>query len=171
MNLVLFTRLHVMVSLIGLGTGCFMAFGMTRGKRWPAMTAVFVVTTALTCLSGFLFPFLRVTPGIVLGAIALLALTIAMVARYGRRMAGGWRKAWVVGAMIALYLNFFIFVVQLFDKTPRIEAMGEVQKETLFAAVQLGALVGFVLWTIKAARQFKPEGAAVEGGAAASTAQ
>lgn len=156
MNLMLFTRLHVMVSLIGLGAGCFMAFGMIRGKRWPVMTGVFVVTTALTCLSGFFFPFLRVTPGIVLGVIALAALAIASVARYGKRMAGGWRKAWVVFSMLALYLNFFIFIVQLFDKTPRIEAMGVIQKETLFAAVQLGALVGFVLWTIKAARQFRP---------------
>lgn len=170
MNLVLFTRLHVMVSLIGLGAGFLMAFGMIRGKRWAVMTAVFVVTTALTCLSGFFFPFVRVTPGIVLGAIALAALAIASVARYGKRMAGRWRTAWVVFSMIAFYLNFFIFIVQLFDKTPRIVAMGAIQKETLFAAVQLGALVGFILWTIKAARQFKPVSAAVSSRAPGSSA-
>ncbi|HTW46505.1 MAG TPA: hypothetical protein VMD92_01080 [Acidobacteriaceae bacterium] len=158
MNLLLFTRIHVMLSLIGIGTGLFMGFGMIRRKPWPAMTAVFILTTALTVLTGFLFPFTGVTPGIVIGVFSLLALGIAVVARYGMRMAGGWRKAWVVSAMIALYLNFFIFIVQLFDKTPSLEAMGEVQKETVFAGAQLAALVGFLLWTIKAYRQFKAEG-------------
>jgi hypothetical protein len=169
MNLMLFTRLHVMVSLIGLGAGLFMAYGMTRGRRWPAMTALFVVTTALAILSGFLFPFLRVTPGMVIGAIALIALIIAIAARYGKHMAGGWRKVWVISAMMALYLNFFIFIIQLFDKTPALEAMSEVQKETLFAAVQLGVLVGFLLWTIKAVRQFKLKDSGPARGAAVAS--
>jgi uncharacterized membrane protein len=98
----------------------------------------------------------------VFGVFSLIALGIAIVARYGKHMAGGWRKAWVASAMIALYLNFFIFIVQLFDKTPALEAMGPVQKETVFAAAQLAALVGFILWTIKAARQFKAEAARTE---------
>jgi hypothetical protein len=157
MNLLLFTRLHVMLSLIGIGAGLFMGFGMIRGKTWPAMTAAFVLTTGLTSVTGFFFPYRRITPGLVFGVLSLVALGIAVVARYGRHMAGQWRKAWVVSAMIALYLNFFIFIVQLFDKTPALEAMGEVQKETVFAAAQLAALVGFILWTLKAMRQFRAE--------------
>lgn len=157
MNLLLFTRLHVMVSLIGIGTGLFMGFGMIRGRRWPVMTGTFVATTALTTLSGFLFPFQGVTPAIVIGVFSLIALGIAIVARYGKHMAGRWRKVWVLSAMAALYLNFFIFIVQLFDKTPALQAMGEVQKETVFAGAQLAALVGFLLWTVKAVRQFKAE--------------
>lgn len=167
MNLALMTRLHVMESLIGLGTGLLMALGMIRGRRWPFTTGVFIATTALTIVTGFFFPFLRVAPAIVFGILALIALGMAIVARYGMRMAGGWRKAWVVFAMTALYVNFFIFIVQLFVNTPAIQAMGERQKETLFAAVQLGALVGFTLWTVKAARQFWPEGVAAASAAAA----
>jgi hypothetical protein len=161
MNLLLFTRLHVMLSLIGLGAGLFMGFGMIRGKAWPAMTATFVAATGLAIVTGFLFPFLGITPGIVFGIFALVALGIAVVARYGKHMAGRWRKAWVVSAMVALYLNFFMFIIQLFDKTPGLQAMGEVQKETVFAGAQLAVLVGFILWTIKAVRQFKAETAAV----------
>jgi hypothetical protein len=155
MNLLLFTRLHVMLSLIAIGSGFFMAFAMIRGKLWPAMTAIYVVTSVLTIVTGFFFPFLGVTPALVIGAMALAALLLAIVARYVMHMAGGWRKVWVVSAMLALYLNFFIFIVQLFDKTPRIVAMGEAQKETMFAGAQLAALVGFLLWTIKAWRQFR----------------
>jgi hypothetical protein len=162
-NLLLFTRLHVMLSLIGLGTGLFMGFGMIRRKRWPAMTGVFIITSALTILTGFLFPFLGLTPGIVIGVFALISLGIAIVARYGMKMAGRWRKVWVVSAMVTLYLNFFIFIVQLFDKTPALKAMGEIQKETVFAGAQLAALIAFMLWTIKAARQFKVEKAPAAG--------
>jgi hypothetical protein len=161
MNLLLFTRVHVMLSLIGLGAGLFMGFAMIRGKAWPAMTAVFVVTIGLAIITGFLFPFLGMTPGIVTGIFALIALGIAVVARYVKHMAGRWRKVWVVCAMITLYLNFFMFIIQLFDKTPALEAMGEVQKETVFAGAQLSALIGFILWTIKAVRQFKAESGAV----------
>jgi hypothetical protein len=160
MDLVLFTRLHVMLSLIAIGAGIFMGFGMIRGVRWPVLTASFVVTSALAIVTGFLFPFRRVTPGIVIGVFSLIALGVAVVARYVKRMEGRWRKIWVVSAMITLYLNFFIFIVQLFDKTPALEAMGEVQKETVFAGAQLAALIGFLLWTIKATRQFKARGAA-----------
>jgi hypothetical protein len=155
MNLLLFTRLHVMLSLIALGTGLFMGFAMIRSRLWPVMTAVFVVTSALTFVTGFLFPFLGITPAIVIGVIALIALGIAIVARYVKHLAGGWRKMWVVAAMTALYLNFFLFIVQLFDKTPALQAMGAVQKETVFAGAQLAALVAFLLWTVKAVRQFR----------------
>jgi hypothetical protein len=157
MNLLLFTRLHVMLSLIGIGTGLFMGFGMIRRKLWPTMTAVFVVTTALTILTGFLFPYLGITPGIVIGVVSLITLGIAVVARYGKKMAGRWRKTWVISAMVTLYLNFFVFIVQLFDKTPALQAMGEIQKEAMFAGAQLAALIGFLLWTIKAVRQFRAE--------------
>jgi hypothetical protein len=161
MNLLLFTRLHVVLSLIGLGAGLFMGFGMIRGKAWPIMTATFVAATGLAIVTGFLFPFLGITAGIVTGIFALIALGIAVVARYLKHMAGGWRKVWVISAMITLYLNFFMFIIQMFDKTPALVAMGEVQKETVFAGAQLAALVGFILWTIKAVRQFRGERVAV----------
>jgi hypothetical protein len=155
MSLRAFTALHVALSLIGIGSGFLMAFGMVRSRRMPFATGVFLLTTALTSITGFLFPFRGITPGIVIGFLSMFALLLAVFALYSGHLAGGWRKAWVVSAMIALYLNFFIFIVQLFDKTPALRAMGEIQKETVFAGAQLAAFIGFLLWTIKAMRQFK----------------
>jgi hypothetical protein len=157
MSLRTFTFVHVALSLIGIGSGFVMALGMVRAKRMPFATDVFLLTTWLTSATGFLFPFRGITPGIVFGWISMFALLLAFFALYGGRLEGGWRGAWVVSAMMAQYLNFFVFIVQLFDKTPALEAMGHVQKETVFAGAQLAALIGFALWTVKAWRKFRVE--------------
>jgi hypothetical protein len=156
MSLRAFTILHVALSLIGLGSGFLMAIGMVRARRMSLATDVFLLTTALTSITGFLYPFRGITPGIVFGFISMFALLLAVFALYSGHLAGGWRGAWVGSSMLALYLNFFVFIVQLFDKTPALEAMGHTQKETVFAGAQLTALIGFVLWTVKAWRQFRP---------------
>jgi hypothetical protein len=155
MSVAAFTDLHVALSLIGIATGLLMALGMVRKRLWPGVTAAFLVTTVLTSLTGFLFPFKGITPGIVFGILSLVALAIAIGARYGGHLAGRWRGAWVLSAMLALYLNFFVFLVQLFDKVPELRAMGSQQKEGLFAAAQLATLVAFILWTVRAWRRFK----------------
>ena len=67
MSIAAFTTLHVVISLIGIATGFIVAFGMIGARRLPLWNAVFLVTTALTSLTGFLFPFKGVTPGIVVG--------------------------------------------------------------------------------------------------------
>lgn len=155
MSLTTFTRAHVAISLIGIGSGFAMAFGMLRGRRYPATTALFLITTALTSITGFMFPFKGVTPGIVIGALSIVALIFAAAARYLGHLEGGWRATWVVMAMLALYLNFFVFLVQLFEKTPSLAAMAERQKEKVFAGAQLAALVAFLLWTVLAIRRFR----------------
>jgi hypothetical protein len=155
LSLQVFTLLHVALSLIGIGSGFLVAFGMMRARRMPFATAVFLLTTMLTSATGFLFPFRGITPGIVFGMISLFALLVAVFARYSGRLEGGWRGAWVLSAMLALYLNFFVFLVQLFDKTPGIRAMSHQPKETLFAAAQLATLAAFVLWTVRAWRRFR----------------
>lgn len=158
MSLRAFTVLHVALSLIGLGSGFLVGLGMVRSKRMPFATGVFLLTTALTSITGFLFPYIGITPAFVFGVLSMIALLLAVLVRYRRPLAGAWRGVWVVSAMIALYLNFFVFIVQLFDKTPGLEAMGGTQKETVFAGAQLAALIGFVLWTVKACRRVGAEG-------------
>lgn len=157
MSLLAFTRLHVALSLIGIGAGFLMGWGLLRSQRMPLATAVFLLTTALTSITGFLFPFKGITPGIVFGILSVIALLVAVVARYPLHLAGRARGAWVLSAMLALYLNFFVFLVQLFDKTPALHAMASRQKETVFAGAQLAALVGFLLWTVLAWRRFRVE--------------
>ena len=146
---------HVLVSLVGIAAGIVVLFGFFHASRLDGWTALFLVTTAATSASGFLFPIHGVTPGIVIGVISLVILAIAAMARYARHMAGAWRSVYVISAMIALYLNCFVLVVQLFRHVPFLTTLAPTQSEPPFAVAQGVLLVAFVVLTIMAASRFR----------------
>jgi len=161
MSLATYTLIHVIISLIGIGSGLIVLFGMFGGKRLDGMTSLFLATTVLTSLTGFGFPLEHVTPGIILGILSLVVLAIAVPARYSFRMAGKWRSIYVITAVIALYFNCFVLVVQLFEKVPAIKALAPTQKEPPFGIAQLTLLVLFVVLTAVAAKKFRQVSPAV----------
>ena len=125
--------------------------------RW---TQLFLATTTLTSLTGFLFPNEHITPGIVIGILSMIILAVAAGARYGLRMRGVWRPAYVSSASIALYFNVFVFGVQSFEKVPALRALAPTQKEPPFAITQLLVLILFVVVTVFAVKRFRPDMAA-----------
>ena len=149
------TLIHVLLSLLGILAGFIAVFGMITGKRLDGWTAVFLVTTALTSITGFFFPFQKVTPGIILGITSLIVLAIAIPARYVKHLAGGWRKTYAVTATIALYLNVFVLVAQLFEKVPAIHALAPTQTEPPFKIVQLLLLILTIVLITLAAKRFR----------------
>lgn len=151
------TFVHVVLSLIGIFSGFIVVFGMLTAKRLDGWTALFLATTVATSVTGFLFPFHGFLPSHVLGILSLLVLPVAIVARYGCQLAGGWRRTNVITAMIALYLNVFVLIAQLFMKVPALKAMAPTQSEPPFKLTQLVALVFFVVLTIAAAKKFRGE--------------
>ncbi len=152
-----FTIFHVLLSLIGIFSGFIAVFGMIAGKRLDGLTAVFLATTALTSITGFFFPFHGVTPGIIVGIVSLVILAIAIPARYVKHLAGAWRKVYAVTATIALYLNVFVLVAQLFMKVPALHAMAPKGNEPPFLISQVVVLAIFAVLTIAAAIKFHPE--------------
>jgi len=156
MSLAAFTQLHVAISLIGIAAGFVVIFAMLVSRTLPLVTALFLVTTALTSLTGFLFPFHGVTPGIVVGILSCVVLIFAILARYAGHMAGGWRSTWIATAILAQYLNFFVLIVQSFEKVPALHALAPTQKEAPFKIVQLAALIFFIVLAIFALRRFRP---------------
>jgi hypothetical protein len=118
MSIEAFTRVHVILSLIGIVTGLVVLRGMLGARRCEGWTAIFLLTTVLTSATGFLFPVDRVLPSHVVGVISLIVLAIALIALYLQHLHGGWRWLYVGGAVLALYLNVFVLVVQLFEKVP-----------------------------------------------------
>lgn len=156
-NLSAFTKLHVIISLIGILSGLVVMFGFLVGQKLNRWTALFLISTVATSVTGFFFPFHGVTPAIVVGIISLVLLAIAIFARYARHLAGPWRWIYVVSAMTALYLNVFVLVVQLFQKVPALKALAPTQSEPPFAVTQLVVLALFVLLTIIAAIRFRGE--------------
>src|SRR5882724_2168470 len=110
MSLETFTIVHVLISLVGIASGLVVAFGLVSGKRMDGLTALFLMTTVLTSVTGFGFPFDHLLPSHIVGIISLVVLAVAIVARYTKHMVGAWRRIYVVGAIIALYLNLFVLV-------------------------------------------------------------
>jgi hypothetical protein len=151
-----FTLVHVVISLVGIVSGLIVLFGMLAAKRLDALTALFLVTTVLTSVTGFLFPFHGITPGIVVGILSMVVLAIAILARYAMHLAGAWRWIYVVTATIALYFNVFVLIVQSFQKVHALKALAPTQHEPPFAIAQLSTLVIFVVLGIFAAKKFRP---------------
>jgi len=149
------TKIHVVISLMGILTGVVVLIGLISGRRFNGWTAWFLVTTVATSVTGFFFPFHGVTPGIIVGIISLLLLAVAIFARYFRRFVGAWRWIYVVTAMIALYLNVFVLIAQLFQKVPALKALAPTQTELPFLVAQLSTLLIFVVLTIAAALRFR----------------
>jgi hypothetical protein len=158
MSLSAFTTLHVVISLIGIVAGIIVMFGMLGSNPMPGLTAIFLLFTILTSVTGFLFPFKGVTPADVVGALSLLLLAIACIAFYIMKLSGGWRWIYVVTALISLYLNVFVLLIQSFLKIPALTAVapGNPPSGPVFAVVQGIVLVFFVLMIVGAVRRFRP---------------
>jgi hypothetical protein len=152
-----FTFVHVVISLAGILSGFVVIFGLIAGKRLDGWTALFLVTTVATSVTGFMFPYHGFTPGIGVGIISLVVLAIAILARYTRHLAGGWRRTYVISAVIALYLNVFVLVVQLFEKVPPLHALAPKGSEPPFAITQGIVMVIFIALGIAAAKGFREQ--------------
>ena len=150
-----FTFVHVVISLAGILSGLVVLFGLIAGKTPHGWTALFLITTVATSVTGFMFPFHKLLPSHVVGAISLVVLAIAIFARYSRHLAGGWRRTYVISSVIALYLNVFVLIVQLFEKVPALNAMAPTQSEPPFKITQIVVLAIFVVLGIFAAKGFR----------------
>lgn len=150
-----FTLFHVVLSLIGIGSGFVVLAGLLTGKRLDGWTAWFLATTVATSVTGYGFPVHQLLPSHIVGAISLLVLAIAIFARYSRQLAGVWRRGFVICATLALYLNVFVAVVQAFEKIPALKASAPTQKEPPFLVTQLVVLLVFVGLTVLAAKKFQ----------------
>jgi hypothetical protein len=147
----------VLISLAGIFSGFVVLLGLLAAKRLNGWTALFLATTVATSVTGFFFPFHGFTPAIGVGIISLLVLSIAIFARYPRQLAGHWRWIYVVTAMIALYLNVFVGIVQGFEKVPVLKALAPTQSEPPFKLTQLIVLGLFVVLTIVGVIRFRLE--------------
>jgi hypothetical protein len=152
-----FTLIHVVLSLVGIVAGLVVAGGLAAGKRLDGWTGLFLATTALTNITGFGFPFVTFLPSHAVGILSLLILPIVIVARYLKALAGGWRRVFVLGSVLVLYLNVFVLVVQLFGRLPALIAAAPTQKEPPFAVTHLVVLALFVWLGWAADRGYRGE--------------
>lgn len=152
--------LHVVISLVAIGTGWVVAWQMLSGKLSRGLTATFIWTTVLTSATGFILPADKFLPSHATGIVSLLVLAFTLYAYYGARLAGRWRAIYAGTAVAALWLNVFVLVVQLFLKVPALKAIAPQQTEPPFAGVQGALLVAYIVWGVMAVKRFHPEPAA-----------
>jgi hypothetical protein len=158
MSLSTFTAFHVVISLIAIVSGLVVMFGLLGSNRRPSLTAAFLLFTILTSATGFLFPFGKLLPSHMIGIVSLLLLAVACIALYAMKLSGAWRWIYVLTAMIALYLNVFVLIIQSFLKLGPLHALAPSvpPSEPPFAIAQGVVLLFFVIVIIGAVRRFRP---------------
>ncbi len=158
MSLATFTLVHVIISLIAIAAGFVVLSGLLGSNRMAGMTAMFLLTTILTNATGFLFPFEKLLPSHIIALLSLVLLAIACIALYGMKLSGAWRWIYVVTALLSLYFNVFVLVIQSFLKIPALTALapGNPPAGPVFAVAQGVVLVFFVVVIIGSVRRFRP---------------
>jgi hypothetical protein len=156
MSLSTFTMVHVIISMVGIVAGFVALFGMLQGKKMGGWIALFLVATVLTSATGFLFPFTHLLPSHIVGIISLVVLAVALLALYAFHLSGSWRWIYVVTAVVALYFNAFVGVVQAFQKLSFLKSLAPTQSEPPFVVVQFVVLAIFVVLGFLAVRRFHP---------------
>jgi hypothetical protein len=158
MSLATFTMFHVIISLIGIVSGIIAMFAMLGSHNKPGMNAVFLLFTILTSATGFLFPFTQLLPSHMIGILSLVLLAVACIALYGLKLSGAWRWIYVVTALVSLYLNVFVLVIQGFLKVPVLAALapGNPPSGAAFAVVQGYVLLFFIVVIVGTVKRFRP---------------
>jgi hypothetical protein len=154
MYLTTLTLVHVVVSLLGIFSGFIVVFGLLTDKRLDGWTALFLGTTVATSVTGFFFPVDHFMPSHAVGMLSLLALAVAIYARYARHLSGRWRKSYVITAVVAFYFNVFVGIVQAFEKIPALKVLAPTQSEAPFKVTQLVVLAIFVALAALSAIRF-----------------
>ena len=161
MSLSTFVLVHTVISIVAIVAGFIVMFGMLKSTRPGGLTALFLLLTILTSATGFLIPPLvsdKLLPSHIIGALSLVLLAIACIALYAMKLSGSWRWIYVLTALLSLYFNTFVLVIQSFLKIPQLHdlAPGNPPAGPPFAVVQGLILVFFVAMIVGAWRRFRP---------------
>src|SRR5437868_9469114 len=153
MSLDTFVLVHVIISLIGIVAGLVVMFGMLGSNRMPGLTAIFLLFTILTSATGSLIPPLlseKLPPSHIIGILSLVLLAIACIALYVMKLSGPWRWIYLLTALLSLYFNVFVLVIQSFLKVPALTALapGNPPAGPVFVVAQGIVLVFFVVLMI-----------------------
>ena len=156
-NITTITLVHTVISIVAIAAGLVVMGGMIAAVRIDGWTGIFLVTSVLTSITGFFFPFGQLLPSHKVGIISLIILPFVITARYWKQLVGPWRGIYVVGTVLVLYLNFFVLIVQLFRHIPGLLVAAPKQTEPPFVLTQLLVLALFAWLGVAAFRRFRPQ--------------
>lgn len=156
MSLPAFTAVHVLLSLIGIVAGFIAAWGLVRSSLLRGWTWLFLLTTLATSITGFMFPVAGIKPSHVFGVVSVALIGLAVTALVVKRLKGRWRTVYVVSAMLALYLNVVVFIVQVFQKVAPLAELHPTRGDWPLIAAQGVTLALFVAVIALGTARFRP---------------
>lgn len=156
LSLATFTMVHVIISLVAIAAGYVVVCQFLNSRPLGVWNSTFISATVLTTVTGFMFPNLTLTPAVITGIISSIVLAIALYAFYAKHMSGKWRATYIVTAIVALWLNSFVLVVQTFQKIAFFRALAPTQSEPPFLIAQIALLGLIVVLGFLAVRRFRP---------------
>jgi hypothetical protein len=151
---------HTILSLIAIGTGACVILAMSKGRSPGWCTLAFLITMIATDVTGFLLPAPKFPlPSHITGILSLAVIAIALLAHYAFHFAGAWRAVYAIAMGIAIYLNFFVLVTQLFLKIGFLHALAPNAPDNpeppfLIAQAIVLAVFAWLIW--KSVRNFRP---------------
>jgi hypothetical protein len=155
------TLIHVVISLVGIVSRLVVTYGLLRSQRRDAWTALFLITTVATSVTGFLFPFHKLLPSHILGVISLVLLAFAIAGRYKFQLAGAWRRIYSAAAVLSLWLNVFVLIAQLFMKVPALHQLAPTSSEPPFLISQTVVMIIFFALAVLSAKKFRGDNASL----------
>jgi len=158
LGLELFTAFHVLISLVGIVSGFGAIYFMVASNTLGRWNTIFLPTTAATSITGFFFPVQHFMPSHAVGILSLIVLGLAYAALYRFHLDGSWRRTYAISAVVALYFNVFVLIVQSFAKIPALKEAAPTQSEPPFVIAQSVCLLLFIAIGVRAAMKFRPEG-------------
>lgn len=147
---------HNAVSVAAIPLGLIVTWGFLNARAFPLITLLFLAALIATSVTGFLFPFTAFGPAHIIGAVSLVVLFVALLGRYVFRLRGPWRPVYVIAAVLALWLDVFVAIVQMFQKIPELNRFAPTGTELPFAITQVVGLVIFIWLAVRGAQQFHP---------------
>jgi len=155
------TLFHTFVSLIAIVAGIPVVYGFLKSQIYPRWTTTYIVATALTLITSFLFPFNGFTPAIGVGILCILIFIPTLYAKYRTALKGIWRLVYVAGSTALLYFNCFVLIAQSFQKVPFLHQLAPTGSEPPFAIAQAILLIVAIVLGVLAVRRFRLPGPAL----------
>jgi hypothetical protein len=154
--ILLLTLFHVLISFVAIAAGFGLIYRLIANASDRIFTKWFLVTIAITLVTGFMFPFDGVTPAINVGILCTVILLVTLHARYRARLAGIWRPTYVAGVTLLMFFNTLVLIIQSFQKIGPLHALAPLGSEPTILACQVILLLGCIAAGILAALRFKP---------------
>lgn len=145
---------HEVTGLAGIISGVIAIAGILFRKPMAFWNAIFLLTTAAACLTGFVFlPIDGVTSAQIVGFFLIFLLAVATYARYVRHLDEGWNQIHALTTVGAVFLNVLITFAQTFLHVRTLRVLAPNQHSPVYLTVKLSLLLAFIVIALVAAKR------------------